>query len=420
MAPNPTSRSVVQGPCFFLSYAHIPGLDSTRGPDPNRWVARLFIDLSEIVLNETKLKAAQAGFMDRGIQSGDRWPEQLAGALATCRVFIPLYSPRYFDSQECGKEWTAFAQRLEATPDRGNRLTAIIPALWAPLQDPEHLPKCAQEIQFDHEMFGPRYRQEGFYGLMKSRSMRTHYETAIKALARRIIKVAEQDLVPPGEPVDYMSLTSAFHDAAGEPPAKSSSPRMRLTVVAPDLSRLPDGRLTESYGQTPQEWNPFPKPGEHRPLASYAMELALRHGYLLEVGSFDNHVEHLTGAGGPDAPSVLVVDPWAARHAETREVLRRVCGQDRRPQPIVPWNLQDEQTAAAESELRALLREVIPERPGLPVVSHISSLGAFQRGLPRIFTSAAKSYLKSAPNYSPRGVPGTRPRLTKTEDSDGK
>ncbi|GAA0410390.1 hypothetical protein Acor_35340 [Acrocarpospora corrugata] len=418
MPPNPTSRSVVQGPCFFLSYAHIPGLDSNRGPDPNRWVAKLFLDLSEIVLNETKLKAAHAGFMDRGIQSGDRWPEQLANALATCRVFIPLYSPRYFDSAECGKEWTAFAQRLHTTTDHGNRMTAIIPALWAPLLDPEQLPKCAQEIQFDHEMFGPRYRQEGFYGLMKSRSMRTHYETAIKALARRIIKVAEQDLVPVAEPVDYQSLTSAFNDLVAEPAVKSSSPRMRLTMVAPDLSRLPSGRKAATYGQTPQEWNPFPESGEHRPLASYAMELALRHGYLLEVGSLDSHLEHLTD--GLDAPSVLVVDPWAVQHPESREVLRRVCGLDRRPLPIVPWNLRDEQTAEAETVLRELLLDAIPERPGLPAASHITSLAAFQRDLPRIFSSAAKSYFKSAPIHRPSGPLGTRPRLTKTEDSDGK
>ncbi|GAA0437634.1 hypothetical protein GCM10010160_75680 [Acrocarpospora corrugata] len=189
---------------------------------------------------------------------------------------------------------------------------------------------------------------------------------------------------------------------------------MRLTVAAPDLSRLPSGRSAESYGRDPQDWNPFSEPKGQRPLVAYAREQAVLHGFLAEVGPLGGHMDQLTRDDGPDAPGVIVVDPWAVRDAELRESLRRVCRLASRPLPIVVWNMKDEQTARAETELRALLREAIPERPGVPVAAHITSLAAFDRDLPRIFTTALTIYSRSnrlRPEY-----PLARPRLTAEQD----
>ncbi|MFD0665981.1 TIR-like protein FxsC [Thermocatellispora tengchongensis] len=198
MSVSPASEPAPQVPYFFLSYAHTPLLSSRRGANINLWVERLFDDLCGHLLAWTALRRdSDAGFMDRDIRSGDRWPDQLAEALATCRVFVPLYSPRYFASVECGKEWSAFQQRLDLHPE-GGAPTAIVPALWSPMREPGGLPECAHDIQYDDAAFGPRYRQEGFYGLMKVTSMRSHYQRATLALARRIMEAAER--LPPVRP----------------------------------------------------------------------------------------------------------------------------------------------------------------------------------------------------------------------------
>lgn len=84
-------------PYFFLSYAHTPKQDPNDPGDPDKWVVNLFRDLCAHIMHMTNLPhGARAGFMDRELRSGSDWPFRLAQALATCRVFVPLYSQRYF------------------------------------------------------------------------------------------------------------------------------------------------------------------------------------------------------------------------------------------------------------------------------------------------------------------------------------
>ena len=99
------------GPLFFLSYAHGPR-DDRSGRDPDLWIAQLYDDLCDHIKSLADLPRTQkAGFMDRELRQGHEWPERLSNALATCRVFVPLYSRRYFKSEHCGKEWFASVDR---------------------------------------------------------------------------------------------------------------------------------------------------------------------------------------------------------------------------------------------------------------------------------------------------------------------
>ena len=102
---------VPKKPYFFLSYARTPRLDEHDPTDPDIWVYKLYEDICKNILSMTAARPGSVGFMDRLNRSGAQWPRGLAGALATCRVFVPLYSPRYFESKNCGKEWFAFARR---------------------------------------------------------------------------------------------------------------------------------------------------------------------------------------------------------------------------------------------------------------------------------------------------------------------
>jgi hypothetical protein len=96
---------------FFLSYARTPKADHGGRDDPDRWVYKLYRDLSSAILQMTSARPEEAGFMDRENRLGVAWSPELSHALATCRVFVPLYSQRYFESENCGKEWSAFSGR---------------------------------------------------------------------------------------------------------------------------------------------------------------------------------------------------------------------------------------------------------------------------------------------------------------------
>ena len=197
-------------PYFFLSYARTPKRDQTDKNNPDRWVHKLYQDLCESILQMTSTRPEEAGFMDRENRLGVAWAPELAYALATCRVFVPLYSQRYFESDNCGKEWAAFAQRKVNQDIAGHKqANAIVPALWTRL-DQQDIPYVARSIQYDHSDLGQRYGAEGFYGIMKLQQYRSDYQRAVHRLAQRIVEVAKKTVVSAEYPADYESLQSIF------------------------------------------------------------------------------------------------------------------------------------------------------------------------------------------------------------------
>jgi hypothetical protein len=200
------------GPYFYLSYAHGPRNDQT-GRDPDLWIAQLYDDLCDHIRMLADLPPGnKLGFMDRDLRQGQEWPQRLSHALATCRVFVPLYSRRYFKSEHCGKEWFAFSRRAQnTTTKKDGHVEAIIPALWIPVREDE-LPEAARSVRFDTGGLSPLYAEHGFYGIMKVSRWRDIYEEAVYLLARQIVEAAE---ISPAEPAnavpDYESLESAFH-----------------------------------------------------------------------------------------------------------------------------------------------------------------------------------------------------------------
>jgi FxsC-like protein len=402
-------------PYFFLSYAHTPRQEGYPG-DPDIWVANLFQDLCSDIMQLTDLPpGARPGFMDRELRTGSYWPARLAQALATCRVFVPLYSRRYFDSEHCGKEWFAFSRRALNHAARGaGPAEAIIPALWVPVA-PTLLPEAAKSIQFDHSQLGYRYSTHGFYGIIKISRYRSEYEEAVYELARRIVEVAQNSPVKTEEPADYSSLESAFGSADHTRPGQR---RMRITVVAPDTSSLPDGRDGYHYGRTARNWNPY-RPESVRPLADHAADLVRNLGYLAEVGDLDEHLDALLGSEQTYGPGVLLVDTWAIMQAECRERLRQI---DARGNPcvqlMVPWNRGDADILEAESTLRQSLEGTLKKKLAAGridcriAVNGVPSLEEFSMILPMVVRVAVGHFLRLAQAYPPAGPTMERPRLT--------
>ncbi|MFD4587352.1 FxsC protein [Streptomyces sp. NPDC058423] len=411
-------RAADHRPYFFLSYAHTPRYGA-GGPDPDMWVERLFRDLCGHVMAMTDLPAgAPAGFMDREIRSGEGWSERLAEVLATCRVFVPLFSPRFFASEMCGKEWYAFAQREIYHQAKSNRpAEAIVPALWVPVP-PEQLPGPAERLQFNHRAFGDRYVTDGLYGLIKLRIFAEEYERAVYELAKRIVSVADTTPVGPGRPLDYRQAPSAFGNPDPARP-RSTGPRpIQVTVAAPTRHDLPPGRDPDYYGDMPQDWNPY-YPEAHRPLAYVARDLVRTLNYQATIASFDHDSTPLDSKQPPTRPELLIVDRWALEDDERRE---RLAAFDAENRPwvsvVVPWNRDDHQSRGAESELTAKLEQTLPTKLSQgraacrAAARGVPSMEAFGQILPQVVEAAAQQYLRHAQVYPPAGGSHTeRPRL---------
>ncbi|GGX97852.1 TIR-like protein FxsC [Streptomyces anandii] len=402
-------------PYFFLSYAHTPSYDAAM--DPDLWVHRLFQDLSDHVMAMTDHPAGlPVGFMARQMRLGEHWSERLAEALASCRVFVPLYSPRYFRSDMCGKEWYAFSRRASRASllQQGAAAPAIVPALWVPVRH-EDLPHAARDVYADHRAFGDDYAAEGLYGLMKLRYLRNEYERAVYQLAKAIVTAAERRPSPAGRPLDLEEVPSAFEPRTG-------SRRLRIVVAALSTRHeLPPGRSPDCYGPSIVDWNPYRAGdwgGDHRPLAEVAAEEVRRLDYLPTIEPLHEAAgEPLTGEQ-PDGPAVVLLDRWALADAEQRELLARM-DQAARPwvSVVVPRNRSDPDDPASGTELQQTLEKTLARtlQRGRSVsrvaTSGVPSPDAFADVLPTLIQWAAAQFVRYAPVHPPEGPAVHRPRL---------
>ena len=367
--------------------------------------------------------------MDRENKIGTQWSPELTAALASCRVFVPLYSRRYFESDNCGREWFAFARREITHRARGRQVVdAIVPALWTRLPR-ERLPYVAQSVQFDHKFLGERYCTEGFYGIMKLQNYRADYQRAVHRLAERIIAIGDESLPCADEPAihrvtraDFDSLPSAFGPASA---SRTAGGRLQIAVLAHDTSTLPPGRAPDYYGPTPDSWSPY-RPEYQQPLADYARELAKK---CLDcrplVRALEDGITNWADSESRVPPSLCLVDPWVSLSAKHQEQLSRL---DQVTEPwvsvLVPWSSQDTGTHKARDELHANLEQYLGRKlAGVPrrcqmAANGIPTLQDFGQLLPEMTMIMLKRFRKEATPHPPAGPVIERPRLRQADPKD--
>lgn len=414
-------------PYFFLSYARTPKRDPSDRSDPDRWVHKLYNDLCDEILQMTDAQPDEAGFMDRDNKLGAEWSPELITALKSCRVFVPLYSRRYFESDNCGREWFAFARReVMHRAEGGEAVDAIVPALWHRLER-ETIPEVAQTFQYDHADLGTRYCAEGFYGIMKLQNYRRDYQRAVHRLAERIIEIGDRsvahadDGVQDFERKDFETLPSAFGPTSAK---RTTDGQLQITVLAHTTSTLPPGRAGDYYGQSAHVWSPY-RPAYSQPLANYAVELAKK---CLDCEpsfeAFDEDQPRWTNEGQAP-PSLCLIDAWVSMSDSHRERLRAL---NRITAPwvsvLVPWNQQDREISEAGEVLHDRLREHLGDKlDGVPrrcrmAANGIPTLRDFSELLPEMTMIMLKRYRKYAPARPPEGEPVSRPRLRQAGPGD--
>ncbi|AUG79185.1 hypothetical protein CFP65_4438 [Kitasatospora sp. MMS16-BH015] len=399
-------------PYFFLSYAHTPRATGRGAGDPDHWVRKLYDDLCEAVLVLTDLPAgAQVGFMDQSMHQGERWAERLSKELAGCRVFVPLYSPRYFNSLACGQEWHSFTRRPVFPARAGSDLTtAIVPVLWVATGQ-YALPKVASDLQFNHSSFGADYAAEGLYALMKLSYFQASYELAVHRLAKRIVEVADETVIPVGRRLNFQAQPSAFE-------AKAPVRRLQISVFASHHAELPQGRSTDWYGPDRLDWHPY-RPHGGRPLADHAVRLAKQLGFHPSVQEFDAEAAGRLAGADPGAPGLLLLDRWALGDEERRELVRQF---DRANPPWVsvlePWNADDQECVEHTGHYSELSDRVLrnKHRDAKPSFAEgdttgLASLEDFEEALPRAAMRAKYAFEDHTRTTQPTQTGSPKPNL---------
>ena len=449
-AQNPgPHRHTEYGRCFFLSYSHTPRVFEDS-PDPDHFVREFFRDLChELVALDPRWNRpgrsgspGPPGFMDDAIPNGGTWRRHLAAELASCRVFVPLYSRRYFTSKECGREWAVFRERQMAhVAQTGTPSDAVLPVLWQPPQ-PEDMPTVAQAVQWAQSGLPDSYIERGLFELIRLDRDRGYLQVVIR-LAQRLDEIARSGAPPPGPQADYVSVRPLFPQIPG---SDHEVRRLHITVAAPDVGSVPPGRDLNFYGPRPEDWRPY-IPQSDVPLARRVGDVARGLGYVPVVspltgywpGPAPSESRGSGGSGGsgssdgrgvldapdppdvsnvPDGPGIMLIDPWIAADGTPHPA--EIVALDRRRVPwirvLIPWNRDDVQTTARATQLMAGLQQLIPWslaelRSRAPAATRdLTSLADLGHTMPSVVELAWRHYLRAV-RPGPLGDYPPRPRL---------
>ncbi|MDG4831527.1 TIR-like protein FxsC [Solwaraspora sp. WMMD1047] len=372
---------------FFLSYA--------RG-DEDELVQRFFEDLStEVRLLAGLPRHEIVGFLDRTIQVGERWPRQLSEALATCRSFLALMTPRYFQSRACGREWHAFADRTARYESvAGVDSSLLKPLMWVPTP-PSKMHRAAENIQYYSDALGETYQRLGIRQLMRLHRHRDDYRSFTFELATQIVASVESHRLAEGNLVDnFGALPSAFHRNVAQLAESDQPDKPFLTHIIVAALPRSDMRAVRQeldvYGDQGLDWAPY-RPPLLSPLVEYACAIAENHSLDFRLADLSELSARAVQAHRDNQIILLLVDAWVSKVADAQQVLAST---DRDKAPItavlIPKSRDDLETRRNWPDLSMACREIFgrlandDELYRSPITSHV----AFGETLPEVLEAA--------------------------------
>ncbi|MFE7589224.1 TIR-like protein FxsC [Kitasatospora sp. NPDC057512] len=309
-------------PYFFFSYARrdFEAEDSL--------VDRFFNDLRDELgrLVGTGVRVEELAYRDtERLRLGDDWAEKLATMLGRSRTMVALYSPAYFASLYCGKEWTAFRGRVRRHhEDTGEFVPALLPVLWEPVE-PGGLADEVNKIQWAQPDMGEAYARQGLRALLRTAQSEA-YEQVVRVVAKLVRDAATRRL---GELPEFdLGAVRGYFPAPMELAAASAPGMVRLFIAA--------GTSSEAaaagggwYGTEPWDWAPYHPPVQSS-LVMLAQQVLTAAGHTTTLEEIDADLTAKVDQARENSEvSILLVDPWVAGSERYRSVLRAYDDQNR-------------------------------------------------------------------------------------------
>lgn len=404
---------------FFFSYAHSDSLN-------NVFLQQFYNDLAEGVRVRTGdqpqainfLDKEKPGFIDReGISLGAMWDPALMEGLNTCKVFVPLYSPSYFRSEYCGKEFTVFWDRMNEhlkEKEFPASESVILPVLWTSEKAMKRfLPPALNDIQYNHGSYPDDYWKLGAMQLQKlaaneKNEYYTAYTNLIDLLADTIVDAANRVGLPPGKlSLPALSTVKGVF-APGTSPSSGADDgprRIQFIFVAASLDEIQTlknpRQETKFYGQKGgSDWLPYLDvfKGDASKLAIEAIEAFAKNSQYEEIPLGEDTKDKIKQAVDQGNIVVVVVDTWTLQLPKYLELVAPL--DEYSPLncvTIIAWNEADEELIANKSILQtavegAFKTKVIRELPDFKSTP-IKSYETFKEELIKALHQARKDIL---------------------------
>jgi FxsC-like protein len=369
---------------FLLSYARH---DRRTAPEGEDYIKTFFEDLHRDLLQRKPQQGAVGFFDDKGIQHGNEWEPVLNQALATCRVLICIYSPAYFDSEFCGKEWQVFSDRLNdyllGHPKGSRKPPLILPVLFNAPEDLPPLPDVAAAIQRDDIDYPEDYRKNGLRYLMRRDSKKEDYQDFLDTLINKLIKAAMDNPLSDLRQLPNLDLVDAAfacRPVNGLTQAQNIAPHIsnaagasfaHFVYVAGSRSEMREEQVKKAsldcYGDLAGlDWKPY-LPEVSKEVVYLAQQIAADEGFIhlpVTVDTNQNLARLIDEAKRSNRIVVILVDTWTLYLRKYRDLMRQYddtlftlnCV------VLVVWNNKDDDTQnnrpALEIGVRLALRTV--------------------------------------------------------------
>ncbi|MGA8727192.1 MAG: TIR domain-containing protein [Terracidiphilus sp.] len=392
-------------------------------------------------------------FDSKNIPPGAEWPRTLEDALQTVRSMLCFYSPKYFNSPDCGREMKAFRLRLhkfrEANP--GKEGFGPLGLLWESEIDIKSLiPPQLQDLQYNlpHWDGGDvtrtdqlRKRLSGFglrYILQRASAGQNQDKVdrvdIINYYAQHIKKITQScDLsayafegeykqLQPEFPAERGSNAPAAHALSGYGLGPKFVKVLFLVGKANEISRIEYGRNLRYYDEHDERlWKPF-LPGLEEEIVilvnrAITSEKAIAESIVCPTIPDESKLtDVLRQVKANNNVLVVIVDPWSSYIPEFRPSLGVI--NERRLINLalfLPWNDEDEETHKHASELMERLNTSFEDlQEGLQLEEMIyHSPDELERQLrAKIVLIQSKIVARAAKTGSIRPLPGGTPLPT--------
>ncbi|WP_225828568.1 TIR-like protein FxsC [Streptomyces naphthomycinicus] len=404
-------------PLFFLSYSRKDAVDP--------YLDRFYTDLCRELSIYGGFDMETVGFLDRKQTTGAVWPATTGEALATCQVFVPVYSPHYFASPACGQEWHAFSARAAAHHRRtGSQPRSIVPVWWAPVPE---VPPVARFLMDTRDVFGDEHKERGLRFLAQLNDNADLYKRVVAQYTKTIIEAAGSPPDPRPIP-DLLSVPNAFapaetattpHRSAADPAGRGFG-KVTFALVVGNRQAMVHVTHTELdlYGDDWSDWRPY-HPQDSDSVAVSAQGVAYTRKLVSSVRSADDSLfTLLEGNAEREGLVVVIVDPWSVGLDVYQELLARLNRtRSRNSAILVPCALdqirEDPRGGVVYDQLYARLGNWMEAGDG-SYHGNLPSLAHFERVLAQILIEIQARLMRMADvmRRLDDSGPGYRPILT--------
>jgi FxsC-like protein len=195
-------------------------------------------------------------------------------------------------------------------------------------------------------------------------------------------------------------------------------PRITIVIAAPSQPRLPRGADPDMYGDHPTQWRPY-LPDYAGEIGAAAKRLAESMDFRVVVEILEHSAEMKAGTI-PSAPTLLIIDPWAAQVPALQQRLSRFDNSSHLKlwiRPVVAWNRDHPANRSSEVDLESRLFSTLSHcrrryRPDSPLVlDGLETMHDFINELPAVIRKAERLYFSElARERSELSQPEEQPR----------